>query len=166
MKVTNRKQVFKPYKKLNNKHVIIMFDYKPITKMVNGEEIETPLASWEEYRFNHIPTLEEIKSIVISYYNKQVDEKILSGFKWKDMQIWLSNENQFNYKAAYDLAVQTNGKTLPIYFKFGDENNAIYYEFKTLEDITDFYIKSLSFIQTTLQNGWKKKDSIDWSIFQ
>ena len=30
------------------------------------------------------------------------------------MNIWLSSENQFNYKVAYDLALQTNGANLPI----------------------------------------------------
>ena len=41
--------------------------------------------------------------------NDERDEKIVSGFVWRDMQVWLSSENQFNYKAAYDLAVQTKG---------------------------------------------------------
>lgn len=166
MKVINRKQVFQPYKKINDKHVIIMFDYKPITKMINGEEIETPLASWEEVRFTHIPTIDEIKNIVIAYYNEQIHNNILSGFQWKNMQIWLSNENQFNYKAAYDMAIQTKGDSLPIFFKFGDENNVTYYEFKTIEDLTDFYTKMITFIQETLYDGWQKKDNINWMIFQ
>ena len=37
------------------------------------------------------------------------------------MPVWLSSENQFNYKAAYDLAVQTGGATLPVTFKFGTD---------------------------------------------
>lgn len=28
--------------------------------------------------------------------------------------MWLSQENQYDYKAAYDLAFQTDGKTLPV----------------------------------------------------
>ena len=46
---------------------------------------------------------------VYDWYNKQTDEKILSGFVWKGMKVWLSAENQFNYKAAFDLAMQTAG---------------------------------------------------------
>ena len=39
---------------------------------------------------------------------------------WNNKRIWLSSENQFNYKVAYDLALQTNGANLPIIFKFGE----------------------------------------------
>jgi hypothetical protein len=39
------------------------------------------------------------------------------------MPVWLSTENQFNYKAAFDLATQTGGKSLPVTFKFGSTNN-------------------------------------------
>ena len=166
MKIKNKKTEYKPYKKLNDKNVNIMFDYQPVKKMVNGEEKETPLAIWEEHRFNHIPTEEEIQKVVLDYYNKKIDNEILSGLVWKGMNIWLSSENQFNYKAAYDLAVQTNGATLPMVFKFGDDKNVVYYEFKTVEELSDFYMASINHIQTTLQKGWDVKDNINWPIFQ
>jgi hypothetical protein len=167
MEVTNKKKNFKPYNKVNDKHVTIMWDYKPIMKVnAKGEEIESPLATWQEYTFNHIPTLSEIKSVITDYYNKLIDETILTGFVWNDMNVWLSSENQFNYKVAYDLAVQTNGASLPITFKFENENGAAYYEFKNLEEMSDFYIKCVNYVQTVLMNGWKQKDGIKWEIFQ
>lgn len=167
MEVTNKKKNFKPYNKVNDKHVTIMWDYKPIMKVnAKGEEIESPLATWQEYTFNHIPTLSEIKSVITDYYNKLIDETILTGFVWNDMNVWLSSENQFNYKVAYDLAVQTNGASLPITFKFENENGTAYYEFKNLEEMSDFYIKCVNYVQTVLMNGWKQKDGIKWEIFQ
>lgn len=167
MEVKNKKKYFKPYNKVNNKHVTIMWDYKPIIKTnAKGEEIESPLATWQEYTFNHIPTLAEIKRVIIDYYNHLIDEEILTGFVWRDMNIWLSTENQFNYKAAYDLALQTNGASLPIVFKFENNNEVVYHEFKTLEEITDFYLNCIKFVQTVLMNGWKQKDGIKWEIFQ
>ena len=42
---------------------------------------------------------------------------------------------------AYDLAVQTNGVSLPVTFKFGDNDNPVYYKFTTLEELTDFINK-------------------------
>ena len=167
MEVKNKKKYFKPYNKVNNKHVTIMWDYKPIMKVnAKGEEIESPLATWQEHIFNHIPTLSEIKSVITDYYNKMIDEAILTGFVWNDMNVWLSNENQFNYKVAYDLAVQSNGASLPITFKFENKDGIIYHEFKTLDEISDFYIKCVNYIQTTLMNGWKQKDKINWEIFK
>jgi hypothetical protein len=162
MQIKNRKTNFIPYKKYNDKHVVIMFDFKPVLK----EGKETPLATWEEYRFNYVPTIDDIKKVVLNYYNKQIDNEITSGLVWNGMKIWLSSENQFNYKAAYDLAIQTNGSTLPIVFKFGDEQNTVYHEFRDIEELTDFYMSSIKHIQNTLEKGWRMKDNIDWKIFQ
>ena len=50
------------------------------------------------------------------------------------MTVWLTMEDQFNYKAAYDIAVQSNGKLLPT-FKFGTTENPIYHKFEDLEDL-------------------------------
>ena len=110
--------------------------------------------------------LADIKSAILDAINKDVDQKILSGFTWKDMPVWLSTENQFNYKAAYDLAVMAQGKTLPVVFKFGTVDTPIYYTFDTLEDISDFYLSAMAYISKTLEEGWKLKDSIDWSEYE
>jgi hypothetical protein len=167
MEVKNKKNQYCPLKKVNDNNVIIMWDYKPITKVnAMGESVETPLAVWQEYRFKHNPTLSEIKDVIYSYYNNKIDNQILSGLTWNGLQVWLSSENQFNYKAAYDLAVQTNGATLPVTFKFGDCETSSYYTFNTLEEITDFYLTSISYVQHVLNEGWKEKDSINWELYQ
>jgi hypothetical protein len=167
MKVRNKKKYYKPIKIVSNNEVIIMWDYKPIIKEnQKGELIETPLAVWEEYKFNHIPSLNEIKEVIFSYYNKITDEKILTGFKWKNMNIWLSSENQFNYKSAYDLAIQTNGDSLPVKFKFNDNENVTYYVFENIKDFSDFYLSAIKYIQQCLEDGWVKKDNINWEDFK
>lgn len=167
MEVKNKKTQYQPIKKVNDSNVIIMWDYKPVNKInAKGETVETPLAVWQEHQFNHIPSLNEVKNIILTYYNQLIDQHILSGLTWNNMQIWLSTENQFNYKVAYDLAVQTSGATLPLIFKFGDDENVIYYEFKTLDELYDFYITSINHVQFTLTEGWKKKDSINWSLYE
>lgn len=123
-------------------------------------------ATYMEEEFNHKPTEEEIKQTVIGWINSQTDQAILSGFVWNGMPIWLSSENQFNYKAAYDLAVMSQGKSLPTVFKFGTTDNPVYYAFESLEDISDFYISAMAYINTCLAEGWKLKDSIDWSAYE
>jgi len=82
------------------------------------------------------------------------------------MPVWLSTENQFNYKAAYDLAVMSQGQSLPVTFKFGATESPVYYTFETLDDISDFYISAMAYINTTLAEGWKLKDGIDWSVYE
>lgn len=142
---------------INNKQQkwVIRWDMKP----------ESDGVSYYEERINYKPTFEDIQNIVLNGMNKEIDRNILEGFVWKNMAIWLSTENQFNYKAAYDLAVQTNGMNLPITFKFGTTQEPIYYTFENVQDLSDFYISAMSYINTRLSEGWVKKDSVDWSIY-
>ena len=126
-----------------------------------------------------------IKKAITDDINKQTDEKILNGFVWNDNPVWLSSENQFNFKAAYDLAIQTNGASLPVKFKIGETpvtyvnkgteeepiwvkegGEPIYHIFETVEDLADFYTKAVAHINNCLNEGWQKKDSIDWSEYE
>lgn len=121
------------------------------------------------YMCEYLPknaSLEDIKALILNWYNEQIDEKILSGFVWNGISIWLSSENQFNYKAAYDLAVQSNGSTLPVTFKFGNVYNPTYYTFFNMEDFASFYTATIQYINQVLINGWRDKDSIDWSLYK
>lgn len=122
-------------------------------------------ATYMEQEFKCRPSDDEIRSTVISWYNKETDTAILSGFVYEGVPVWLSSENQFNYKAAYDLAVQTAGATLPVTFKLGTDTEPVYREFTTLEELTDFYTKAMQHIQNTLADGWKKKDVFDLSQY-
>lgn len=115
--------------------------------------------------FEHKPSLAEIKDTVLDWYSKQVDQKILSGFTWNSIPVWLSIENQFNYKTAYDLAVKTNGQRLPT-FKFGTVENPIYHKFESLEELEDFYIKFTTYVSETVAQGWAQKDGIDWKVYE
>ena len=121
---------------------------------------------FDEISFPYKPSLDTIKEVILGVENSRIDKKILTGFTWNGMSVWLSSENQFNYKAAYDLAAQTNGDSLPVTFKCGDTDSPVYHEFKTLDDIADFYVKAMSHVNNTLKEGWESKDSIDWSLYE
>lgn len=167
MRITNKKTYFKHYKVINNKKVVIMWDYTPILKTSsNGDIIETSMASWEEYMFNHIPTLKEIQAIILDYYNSEINKEIYNGCTWKNMNIWLSIENQLNFKVIYDLTHQTNGLNLPITVKLSGTDEPIYYDFTTTEEVSDFYLTTIKHIQDTLQKGRLKKDSINWDYYK
>lgn len=124
-------------------------------------EREDGSADYMEENFLGKPSGETIRTVILGWYNEQIDREILSGFIYEDMPVWLSGENQFNYKAAHDLAVQTGGATLPVTFKFGTDEVPQYREFVTLEELTDFYTKAMKHVQDTLSDGWRKKDAFD-----
>ena len=134
--------------------LIISYECQPLEDGVH--------ATWYEIYFYKKPypvvTFEMVKEAVIADINAQTDEKILSGFVWEEKPVWLSSENQFNFKAAYDLAIQTQGQNLPLKFKLGEveveigkdkygisirEKQPVYYTFETVEEFTDFYTKAI-----------------------
>jgi hypothetical protein len=129
-------------------------------------EKENCLADYMEAEFDHRPSDNEIKSVVMDWYNEQTDQTILSGFEYEGCMVWLSRENQFNYKAAYDLAVQTCGASLPVKFKLGTDEQPVYRVYETLDDLADFYTKVVRHIQCTLETGWQKKAAFDLSRYQ
>ncbi len=121
--------------------------------------------AYAEEFVNHKPTLDEIKQLVLGWIDARTDERILSGYSWRDMSVWLSTENQFNYKAAFDLAVMTDGDSLPVTFKFGTTGNPVYHVFRTLDELRSFYTGAIAYINDVLAEGWAAKDSVDWSVY-
>ena len=146
---------------------IVRWDVKPYFHKdeITGEEVQSGYDYYEKW-LNHKPTMDEVKEIVLGGMNAIIDQRILDGFKWNGMEIWLSKENQFNYKAAFDLAIQTNGGNLPVVFKFGTAQEPVYYTFSSIEELMDFYTKAMSYINNVLADGWKEKDSIEWNIYE
>lgn len=136
-----------------------------IQPYVNEDGEEQGVSFYEE-ELTHKPTIDEIKSIIVAWYNAKIDEQILSGFVWNGLTVWLSSENQFNYKAAYDLAVQTGGANLPITFKFGTTNEPVYHTFTTVEELNGFYLSAMAYINNTLAVGWSEKDSFDYTPYE
>ena len=122
--------------------------------------------TWRKY-YDHKPSLREIKQDISDLVNTETDAKILTGFTWNSKPVYLSTENQQNFKAAYDFARDTNGATLPVKFKLCEDKDAnpVYHTFTKFEPLADFVTKATAFVIETLNEGWKKKD-IDYSIFE
>ena len=130
------------------------------TVLIYGYGEEGGMGYDYRHTFDHEPTKEEVLDVITNHVNGLTDLKILSGFRWNGINVWLSSENQFNFKAAYDVAVQTGGTTLPIKFKLGEHDGTPnYYLFEDMATFTDFYTKALAFIIETLNIGWIEKDS-------
>lgn len=126
---------------------------------------EDGTADYMEAEFGHRPMMDEIRSIIVGWYNEQTQEAILSGFEYEGSMVWLSTENQLNYRAAYDLAVQTAGETLPTTFKLGTDDEPVYKTFDSVESLSEFYTRAMQHIQQTLEEGWRRKDAIDMNRY-
>lgn len=117
------------------------------------------------HRFDHRPTAAELLEVINDHVDSLTDQKILTGYRWQGKNVKLSSENQFNFKAAYDLAVQKDGKTLPVKFKLGNDADGlpVYHTFNSMNAFADFYTGATNFILQTLAAGWVEKDAArDW----
>ena len=122
-------------------------------------------------------TFEIVKNAIIADINAQTDEKILKECPWtvlhgedagKHVKLWLNAENQRNYSEEQRVAQMTNGANLPAKVKVsdGEDKTVVYDTFETVEEITQFYLAGVNFIKTTINEGWARKDAIDWSPYE
>ena len=147
---------------INNTYIIISFNYKEEENDFNIGDF----ASWFKLILPYPQSFNDIKSCIMDEINHMTQENILKTFMWAGRQVWLSQENQFNYKMAYDLAIQTNGASLPVTFKFGDSSKPLYYQFKTIDELSKFYMDMVQFINKQLEDCWRIKDSINWDDYK
>lgn len=122
--------------------------------------------NWRK-NYDHKPTKAEIKNDVETLINGKIEKKILSGFDWRGIKVWLSLENQMNIKAAYDLAVQTDGERLPKKMKLGEDEDGrpVYHTFEDLEEFSDFFKAVVDYIEQVRMEGWDEKDGINYGEF-
>lgn len=130
-----------------------------------GED-DTGGYNWLE-RVERKPSAEEIRQLITDHLNALTAEEILNGFTWQDKPVYLSRENQLNFKAAYDLATG-DADALPLTFKLGETEAGavVYHTFESLEELKDFYTSAIQHIQRCLARGWAAKDEIDTAAYQ
>ena len=112
-------------------------------------------------------SFKDIKDAILEDINSQTDHKILIGFVWNNIHVYLSIENQRNFSEAYHMA-QSSSSILPITFKLGEDENEepVYYTFTTVEELTSFYTQAFAYINQCLNEGWQRKDAIDWEPYK
>lgn len=118
------------------------------------------------------PTMEQAREAVEADINAQTDERILTGFVWtpeggEPVSVWLSMENQSNYSEAYHIAERKPEAILPVTFKLGEraDRTPVYHTFETFAELESFYLSGAAFKNRCLNEGWQRKDAIDWQPY-
>ena len=164
---------YKPVYKLGNSYAICFncvplkaekYQGKYAKYSKNIEHVSTDLVMYNYMVFDLMPSITEIKAEYEEYVNSIVSTMI-TNFYYDDKQFNLSKENQMNYKAAYDLAVQTNGANLPYKVKCKAGIKQQYLIFNDVNEFTSFYVAINKHINSCLERGWNMKDSIDYSVY-
>lgn len=128
-------------------------------------------ATWYEIYFYKKqvgkPSFQMAKNAILDDINSQTDYKILTGLVWNDKPVWLSTENQFNF-AEGERKAKDNPSILPVTYKIGQDSdgNPVYHTFTTVEEIVGFYDTCFAYINQCLNEGWQRKDSIDWEPYK
>ena len=179
-KVFGKKTDFAPIRE-DASRVIVSYGY---------QEADEENATWFEVYFYKKQasqvSLADVKSAIIADIDARTDEKILNGYEWtilhgdpqkakkqrligETVKVWLSRENQSNYKAKYDLHYQKpEALTFPTVYKIAenDQKEAIFEEFQSFEELEQFYLGGIAYIEATVQAGWAEKKSIDWAPYE
>lgn len=118
-----------------------------------------------EYRhtFDHKPTWDEVKAVLVEAINEHTKETILNGFVWCDKYVWLSDENQRNFMMIENLT----SENYPLNVKINEDANGepIYYTFVSDEEFAAFSKLASQHVIDTWQAGWKEKDNLTPATF-
>lgn len=147
-------------------------DYKPI-KFINGKYIiswgltnpEGNIVKWYYFMKDYKPSIFDIKNEIESYINECTKNNIVNNFKWNNMNIILTIENQINYKLLFDVTMLKNGDNLPETVKFKYKNQNIFYTFESLDEIKEFIIEMNNHIRKSILYGNEWKESINYDDY-
>lgn len=108
--------------------------------------------------YDHRPTMAEVKTDIEELINEQVQERIRTGMEYETMPVWLSEENQLNFRSV---------PRVPVRFKLGEysDGKPAYRVFETREELADFNEAIANHIAQCLNAGWDEKDAVDYSAY-
>ena len=178
-KVFGKKTDFAPIRE-DASRVIVSYGY---------QEADEENATWFEVYFYKKKvsqvSLADVKEAIIADINSRTDLKILNDYEWTIMhgntdkpkkqrrigetvKVWLSMENQNNFKEAHRLAAIDASLVIPVKFKIGEdeEGTPVYETFESFEELNQFYVGAFAFVKQTIDAGWAEKDSIDWAPYE
>ena len=120
---------------------------------------------WNYEIFNTKPSIADIKKTITNYINSRTRYCIENKFRWNDMSIDLTIENQIDYKLLFDTTSLLEGSNLPEKVKFKINGEFIYYTFETIDDMKDFIIAMNNHIRACLEVGNKAKEEINYDDY-
>lgn len=145
--------------------VIVSYDYQ--------EEADGVNATWFEIYFykkkDGKPSIERIKEAILADIDARTDEKSECGYVWDGKPVKLNWENRQNFKAVHDAAAMyPDVVTFPKLFKLGDdgEGNAVYHQFESMQELAQFYLGGLGWIEQCVEEGFVKKDGFNFTPYE
>lgn len=148
---------------------LMAYDLKEEPLPEDAPEGTMPSYSYATHLFDHQPTHEEVTELIYGAINEACDEAILTGCTYTTLedtphrcQLYLNQQNQFNWKAIYDMAKHSGGGNLPAILKLGiSDEDAYYYTITTMRQLEHFILSVFKHIETTLASCWMAKQHLN-----
>ena len=115
--------------------------------------------------FDYRPSLEEVKEMILGQINAIVQERILSGLKYRDKIVWLSAENQRNIALDYAMAKGSDIQTLPT-LKLGTDEDYEMYTFQDVNEFVSFAVQVQTHIEGCIAWGREQKELVNWTNYE
>lgn len=121
--------------------------------------------NYMEAQLDHLPTLQEVRQLIESWIDSETETAIERGFTWEGQTVHLTPEARQEYAAEFNLAVLTSGGNLPFTVRMGTDEDPVYRDFKTTEELAAFYEAVRQHARTLQQEAWQRKASVDYIVY-
>lgn len=132
-----------------------------------GKDNEIDETGWNyRLRFNHLPALDEIKSVIIETVEREFAEKLRYDLEWNGLRVEYTEERKSDLTGLI-VALQGGLIQLPITLNLGTTQNGapVFHEFTTTEELASVAVALSNHKITICEQEWNEKYSIDWSVF-
>lgn len=132
-----------------------------------GKDNENDETGWNyRLRFNHFPSLDEIKSAIIETVEREYAEKLRYGLEWNGLRVEYTEERKSDLTGLI-VALQGSLIQLPITLNLGTTHNGapVFHEFTTAEELASVAVALSNHKISVCEQEWNEKYSIDWSVF-
>lgn len=142
-----------------NKWEIIFGFYKDTEDDISGYNYRE--------RFDHKPTIDEIKSVIYKQVDADTDNAIVNSLKWNNIPVKLDAETQNNIIGMLALLPVMGESMFPKTFKLGEYENGepAFYEFTSSADFADFAKAASDHKESMYALGWQQKALVTEDTF-
>ena len=133
-----------------------------------GNDSDNPEQGWNwRKRFDHRPSLDEIKAIIIQVIEAESAHKLRYGLEWNGLPVEYTEERKSDLTGML-VAMQAGIMQLPVTLNLGayPDGSPVFYEFTKAEEIMGVAAAISNHKIAVCNEEWQEKSSVDWSAYE
>lgn len=123
--------------------------------------------NWRQ-RFDHLPTLSEIKDAVTGQLTAVAEDRRQTGFSWNGVPLRYDEEMERHINSLSVKLPRLETEIFPLRLKLGEypDGTPAFYEFENIEEFDRFTDALLLFVQQCYAKMIEDVSAVDWSKFE